>query len=230
MSSSIKKPLYITNTFAELIDKTDVPALSRNCDAKKYVNYFHLIVNTKLGKFLFSRLCKSAMELYRSAQESFRGGDEEMAFIFFMRYCHIIKSLQKRGDYRSKEAELKPLFGGNEYLCNALDTAEVLRASLIERFNERNNSSKAYSIHITPSPSIMKRNDSNNKSKSPLPKEIDSQQAYDSEYISAKELYTLIQNGNNGLIMDCRPQKDYQESRLKYEHCVNVPEDVIAEG
>lgn len=73
------------------------------------------------------------MEVYRSGQEYIRGRDEEMAFVMLMRYCNILTFLQKKPDYRSKEAELKPLFGGNEYLLNALNTAEKLKKGLTER-------------------------------------------------------------------------------------------------
>ncbi len=73
------------------------------------------------------------MEIYRAAQSAERGGDEELAFILYMRYINIIKSLQKKADFRNKQAELTEMFGGNKNLLNALDTAEALQKSLIPR-------------------------------------------------------------------------------------------------
>lgn len=73
------------------------------------------------------------MEVYQAAQSAYSGGDEELSFIFYMRYCNIIKSLQKKADYRSKRSELTALFGGNDNLLNALNTAEALQKSLIAR-------------------------------------------------------------------------------------------------
>lgn len=50
-------------------------------------------------------------------------------------------------------------------------------------------------------------------------------------FISAKELFCIIQSErNNALVIDCRPEKDFQESKLKYAHCVNVPEEIIRNG
>lgn len=82
-----------------------------------------------------TRLCRSAKGIYTAAQEANRGGDEELAFIFYMRYITIIKSLQKKADYRNKQTELTAMFGGNDSLLNALNTAEVLRKSLIARYS-----------------------------------------------------------------------------------------------
>lgn len=83
--------------------------------------------------FRCSRICKSAKEIYRCAQSAYYGGDEELAFIMYMRYCNVIKSLQKKADFRSKQTELTALFGGNDCVLNALNTAEVLRKSLLAR-------------------------------------------------------------------------------------------------
>lgn len=87
-------------------------------------NHFFILIN---------RLCKSAKEIYLAAQSAYRGGDEELAFILYMRFCHIVGSLQKKEDFRKKQTELTALLGGNECLRNALNTAEILRKSLIER-------------------------------------------------------------------------------------------------
>lgn len=82
----------------------------------------------------YSRVCKTAFELYRSAQTALRGGDEELAFVFFMRYCNIICELQKKSDFRTNQPEYTPLFGGNDSLMKALNAAEDLRRSLIARY------------------------------------------------------------------------------------------------
>lgn len=73
------------------------------------------------------------MEVYRNAQSNYNGGDEELSFIFYMRYINIIKSLQKKPEYLKNKREITALFGGNGYLGNALDTAEALQKSLIAR-------------------------------------------------------------------------------------------------
>lgn len=74
-------------------------------------------------------------------------------------------------------------------------------------------------------------NGSNNKSKSPLPKANDSQVLSSHGFISAKQLFNIIQGDrNNVLIIDCRSEKDYNESKLKYLHCVNISEEIIKDG
>lgn len=134
--SSIKKELY-HQSFEELIKQSDVSekVLHGNVESKKCVNHSVDWENNKNNRKNISlfRLCKSAKEIYLAAQSAYRGGDEELAFILYMRFCHIIGSLQKKDDFRKKQTELTSLFGGNECLRNALNTAEVLRKSLIAR-------------------------------------------------------------------------------------------------
>lgn len=80
-------------------------------------------------------------------------------------------------------------------------------------------------------PVISNQNGSNNKLKSPLPIVNDSQTVSNNGFVSAKELFWIIQDGRNTvLIIDCRPEMDFRESRLKYVHCVNVPEEIIKNG
>ncbi|KAG4072222.1 hypothetical protein HA402_007632 [Bradysia odoriphaga] len=176
------------------------------------------------------KLCRSAKGIYVAAQEADRGGDEELAFIFYMRYITIIKSLQKKADFRSKQTELSALFGGNDCLRNALNTAEALRRSLISRFNERDNPKRTPSTETLPAINSQ-QNGSSNKSRSPISVPDLSQNDSCRGFVSTKELFRIIEDGqNNVLIIDCRPENDFNESKLKYIHCVNVPEEIIRNG
>lgn len=140
--TSIKKELY-NHSFDDVVNKTDIPEKLLKLESKKYlmtlfptVSTFITLERERFWFFFYSqfyRLCRSAVEIYRAAQSAERGGDEELAFILYMRYINIIKSLQKKADFRNKQAELTEMFGGNKNLLNALDTAEALQKSLIPR-------------------------------------------------------------------------------------------------
>lgn len=71
----------------------------------------------------------------------------------------------------------------------------------------------------------------NGGNKPMLPKVKDSVKDGNCVYVSAKQLFNIIQERKeNILIIDCRSEKDYKESKLRYEPCVNVPEEIIREG
>lgn len=85
----------------------------------------------------------------------------------------------------------------------------------------------------TPATDNNWQNGSKNKSKSPLPiapNELP-QNVTSRGFVSAKELFGIIRDGhNNVLVIDCRSENDFSESKLKYDHLVNVPEEIIRNG
>lgn len=135
----IKKELY-NHSYEDLVKQSDVSPKYLQLESKRWADggFFCVCAWIELNweSFCDVRLCRSAMEIYRAAQSAELGGDEELAFIMYMRYCNIIKSLQKKPDYRLKQAELSQLFGGNQYVMLALDTAEILRKSLLARYDD----------------------------------------------------------------------------------------------
>ncbi|KAJ6617207.1 hypothetical protein Bhyg_17944, partial [Pseudolycoriella hygida] len=64
-------------------------------------------LGNKFNKLQPKILCKSALEVYNSAESSFRGGDEELAYILFMRYAQIIKIIRSSKLFSDSKAELE---------------------------------------------------------------------------------------------------------------------------
>lgn len=48
-------------------------------------------------------------------------------------------------------------------------------------------------------------------------------------YFTSKMLYDKLHE-NRVLLMDCRSRNDFQESHLKYNFLINVPEEIISAG
>lgn len=91
------------------------------------------------------------------------------------------------------------------------------------RFKERDGHRKSLPMNVDPESD--QENGSNSKLKSPSPN------IFRREFVSVKELYGIIKDEtNNVLVIDCRPENDFAESKLQYAHCVNVPEEIIRPG
>ncbi|KAJ6634713.1 Ubiquitin carboxyl-terminal hydrolase 8, partial [Pseudolycoriella hygida] len=92
-------------------------------------------------------------------------------------------------------------------------------------YKERDSLKKSFVETIPP---VKEQNESNSNSLLPTRK---SEPVLSNEFISCQELFTIIRDGrNNVLIIDCRSEEDYNSSKLRYDHCVNVPEEIIQSG
>jgi uncharacterized secreted protein with C-terminal beta-propeller domain len=76
--------------------------------------------------------CKTATRVYEKAAENSVKGDEEKAFVLYMRYCSIITQLKKGAKYKKHQGECdKILLGTN--VAIAVAEAERLANSLSKR-------------------------------------------------------------------------------------------------
>lgn len=50
------------------------------------------------------------------------------------------------------------------------------------------------------------------------------------DFTSCLQLFQLLKTGAKALIIDVRPQENYNESRIKTNRCINLPADVIKPG
>lgn len=67
------------------------------------------------------------------AEEQNRLGDQENAYIFYMKYFNLITLIQKHKDFPKIKSQTREYFGTNEQIDMRLDTLERLQGSLKER-------------------------------------------------------------------------------------------------
>lgn len=84
------------------------------------------------GSFMFS-LLNTTKKVLGEAEHMRLMGDEENAFIFFMKYFNLITIIQKSKELPSHKAELREILGTNSDISKQLDVLEKLKDSLVQR-------------------------------------------------------------------------------------------------
>lgn len=146
------------------------------------------------------------------------GGDEERSFVLYMKYFGIIESIRKHSDYIKRKQYYCDLYESNLLLDSkgAMDQTEKLNKSLKKRYEQLKMRTEYQKYH-----------EETNTSYNEISIEPDTN--YSKTSIDRQELFNMIQR-QNILILDCRPQCDFLESRIKYKYCMNVPESICAKG
>lgn len=60
-------------------------------------------------------------------------GDEELAYIFYIKYFKVLDVLKKAKDYEGNKLIVRNMVGGNEKLGRIMDRLEIIKGSLLER-------------------------------------------------------------------------------------------------
>lgn len=155
---------------------------------------------------------KSAQKLVEQGDLYRIQGDEEQAYIMYMRYFGIINAIRSHPEYKKNTIFYKKLcvfdstaMDKTEQLSNSLENRYKLlgEAEAYEKYLEETN----ISDHEFSEPEIV------NEKKS----------------ITCEELFQMIHQ-QNILILDCRPRDDFLQSSCKYKYCMNVPESICVKG
>lgn len=198
--------------------------------------------NCSILYVLFHSLIQSSDTLYSEAEKHVREGDEELAYIHFMKYFSLISHISKTEDF-SRDRDFYGKLLGPIKAKTSIEKAELLKRSLIRRllllyiifvkrkckllFSFRYESKYGnQTIQSLANDHVEKRYQA-----PPQTSKIKTNVTTKREIVSVKELYDLLQMPQFGvLIMDCRPQSDFEASRIIYANCLNVPEKIIRNG
>ncbi|XP_053969324.1 ubiquitin carboxyl-terminal hydrolase 8 isoform X1 [Anastrepha ludens] len=191
-------------------------------------------------------LVESARKLLREADKYFREGDEELAYVLYMKYFNLLHCIHLKPDYPEHKQTVRQILGGNSNNKLTMNKLEQLSSSLSRRYEAKQlaNGAKQSATLVAPTLKYNERvRDYNELSASEkfdlLKGDTPSTAATNlsgSYYtlqplgiIKCEEMFELMKK-NNVLIMDCRPAKDYETSYLTYPYCFNVPEEHIVAG
>lgn len=92
------------------------------------MNNFILIV------IYVDRLSKSTLSVLKVAEKQNKLGDEENAYIFYMKYFTLIEIIRKARDYPTVKNRIKEFFGTNKEIHNRMNILEGLKLSLEKRY------------------------------------------------------------------------------------------------
>ncbi|KAH8359256.1 hypothetical protein KR093_005342 [Drosophila rubida] len=172
--------------------------------------------------FLFAcRLLSTAKKLHLIAEGYLRDGDEEAAYISYMKYFNMLSFIHKKPDYTQYKVTVQDMLGDNAANRRTMDKLEIITDSLSKRYEKLQ-------------PSTAVENSNINSEQISLPVAVNSSLSPSEEYarlgvISCEELYKRMQQ-QSVLVMDCRSSVDYANSHLSYQWAFNVPEEIITPG
>ncbi|XP_050556044.1 ubiquitin carboxyl-terminal hydrolase 8 isoform X2 [Spodoptera frugiperda] len=178
-------------------------------------------------------LCKTALKLFESAEESREKGDEEYSYVYYMKYLRVIAYISKDKEYQKDKTYYNNMLGPKNP-NKAIDQAEKLKNSLIDRYQQEQKEKRLNDIKENEL--IKQKIDENRKKMAEAAPVIEPPQPLglpgpDEVTIKSEMLYSILKNGRiKVMILDARPGKDYIESHINYPACISVPEECISPG
>lgn len=91
------------------------------------------IIIESFVKIVFNSIAKSSKAVLESAESEFKKGDEEKAYIFYMKYFKLINLLQKSKTYKKDKEEIRIILGNTETLHACMNQLESIKVSLLNR-------------------------------------------------------------------------------------------------
>ena len=214
-----KKDLYIAGTVGELNKLAELPVKMPTTNSKILV--------------------KTADKMLKEAEQGDLLGDEERAYVLYMKYFNVVTFLKKSADYKKQKQYYDSLLG-QKNLLKSIDKAEELAESLKERYEELE--AKLIAEKLSPldsdPPKIIGKpaSDDTEKDKKAIVKIVDNQKEDIEPKVTPGEitptsLYTLLQEQDIQLIiMDVRTEIEYKESHINQKCCINIPENIVPPG
>lgn len=133
-----------------------------------------------------------------------------------MKYMNLMSIIQKSSEFEKEKASVVKIAGSNEKIRKYLDRIEELQNSLKIRY-EMDYPSEKPVVATTNGSSEPEVKDS------AKPAEV-------RETVSSQELYKMMEGHEKILIMDCRPEEDYAQSKITYQYTINVPAHILKLG
>ncbi|XP_016941445.4 ubiquitin carboxyl-terminal hydrolase 8 isoform X1 [Drosophila suzukii] len=163
-------------------------------------------------------LLNTARKLYMTAEEYRLDGDEELAYITYMKYFNMLTAIHKKSDYASHKSTVRQMLGDTESNRRIMDTLEVIMNSLRHRYAQQRHPVEQIGTELVSNGRVS----------------VEAPATPSTDYarlglITCQELYRRMQE-KSVLVMDCRPSADYENSHLTYYCAFNVPEELITLG
>lgn len=149
------------------------------------------------------------------------GGDQELAYISYMKYFNMLSTIRKKSDYAQNKGMVRDVLGDSDANRRIMDTLERISDSLSKRYGAQMpvNAIKNSALISLPSEPIDDKSSSQTASETYATLGI----------ISCEALFQRMQQ-KSVLVMDCRNSADYERSHLTYFCAFNVPEELITPG
>ncbi|KAK6635733.1 hypothetical protein RUM44_000987 [Polyplax serrata] len=193
-----------------------------NCAPLKFRNieelkphYDRLQLNGKNPRDLMQKLDM----IYKKATEKLAAGDIENAYILLMKYLNVFSFIQKSDDYKKDSRYYKAMLGRQPK--EAMELAENLNYNLRESYSMLQKTEQ--NVNKRPKDSLKSININIEMPDMRIKKESKSS-------VTSAKLFSMLREGTTKLlIMDIRPQTDFESSRIQ-DNMINIPSDIIFKG
>lgn len=150
--------------------------------------------------------------MLKEATKAHVQGDEEMAYVFYMKYFGLINLVKKHKDFEKNKSNLTRTLGPNREIMCRMDELAAIKESLISRYKAKLKESVAK-----------------------IPDAIEEMSCDEpvasKPSIQCRELFDLIRDPNEKIIIiDCRGKEEYLASRLEFKNLFNIPAEHIRKG
>ncbi|XP_029316647.1 ubiquitin carboxyl-terminal hydrolase 8 [Cottoperca gobio] len=194
---------------------------------------------------------QSACKIFKAAEECRLDGDEEKAYVLYMKYLTVYDIIKKRPDFKQQPEYYMTMLGPNSFK-KAIEEAEKLSESLKLRYEEvevrkqleekEKQEEKKRKEEITekdagrssPKMSSANKKDSKKiKGEQNELKNATSKVAVPAGGISAEKLFHMMMDQTiTVIVMDARSHRDFEESRIQVpgQTCISVPEEAVSPG
>lgn len=182
--------------------------------------------------FISNREANSLVKVYNEAHNSYEAGDEERAYILYMRFCDVYQKITKTQAYKKDSKFVESLLNGSVKMKEALTVCETLSHSLKKRYAILQESEKALeSQNVSVDNQVNGVNSDKND-----PEAINDLTKCVIEPI---QLYECIESSSETpvLLIDIRPVEAYNDSHMTLKlkgagdvTIINISEDLIEIG
>ncbi|XP_046489132.1 ubiquitin carboxyl-terminal hydrolase 8 isoform X5 [Neodiprion pinetum] len=185
-------------------------------------------------------VCKSLGKLLDEGKKHRLTGDDEMAYIVYMRWIHCIRWLQKTPDFTENKDFLKPYVSGSK-VKEILSLLEEIADRLKNRYKVKRLEENTKQILNTVEKVIIESDHMNDDD---LLNEVgdielnlpdtptdDPDTKLTETSITCMEMFQEMQKlVDRIIIIDIRPRGDFQNSHIRSDQCINIPTDLIKTG
>ncbi|KAI1889693.1 hypothetical protein AGOR_G00165580 [Albula goreensis] len=194
---------------------------------------------------------QSACKIFKAAEESRLDGDEEKAYVLYMKYLTVYDLIKKRPDFKQQKDFFLSMLGPTSFK-KAIEEAEKLSESLKLRYEEAEVRKQLEEREKTEEKKRREEKSEKETGKSSF-KEVtgakkdskkvkvelkdnkneNSKAAVPPGGITAENLFKMMKDQSMSvIIMDARSRKDFEQSRVvaSPQSCISVPEEAISPG
>ena len=162
--------------------------------------------------------------------ETYKQGNVENSYIYFMRYLNLVSCIKKTKEYRKDDKYYKGILGPKN-VKQAIEYAENLQKRLEKEFERREEESIVRKhLEDLEVAEQFKKNEGSKRILEPLPTTT-GDKLVGGNCISTWNLDSIMKaQSDSFIIFDVRSSKDFEESHIKHSNVYSIPQEKLRAG